>query len=97
MAVTLCVLLWSVPGNEDLLVEYEDLVLARLSAHGGRVLQRVRRNETSVSPYEVQTLVFASQEAMDSFMVDPERLALADMRAQCVAQTEIIPVDLVDG
>ena len=34
MPFVLCVLLWSVPGQEPRLIEYEDRVLALLAAHG---------------------------------------------------------------
>lgn len=95
MPVTLCVLLWSVPGNEDELVGYEDLVLARLATYGGRVLHRVRRDQTSQSPYEVQVIELPTQDALTEFMADPERLGLADMRARAVERTEIIRVTVV--
>jgi hypothetical protein len=34
MAVTLCVMLWAVPGHEAALVDYEDQVLGRLADAG---------------------------------------------------------------
>jgi uncharacterized protein (DUF1330 family) len=96
VAFTLCVLLWSVPGQEALLVDYEDQVLALLAAHGATVLQRVRAIELTETPFEVQTLRFPSQAAFDAFMADPARVALASMRDQSVARTELFRVEVVD-
>ena len=43
MPLTLCVLLWSVDGQEGHLSAYEDEVLALVPEYGGTVLSRVRR------------------------------------------------------
>jgi aminoglycoside 6'-N-acetyltransferase len=95
VAVTLCVLLWVVPGREEQLIDYEDRVLARLEAYGARLLHRVRRAEASGSPYEVQVIELPDEAAYSGFMADPERLALAAMREGAVDRTEIIPVEVV--
>jgi aminoglycoside 6'-N-acetyltransferase len=95
MPVTLCVLLWAVPGNENTLIEYEDLVLARLDAYGARVLRRVRNVQSSTSPFEVQLIELPTEDALAQFMEDPDRLALSDLRAQGVARTEVITVSNV--
>jgi aminoglycoside 6'-N-acetyltransferase len=95
VAVTLCVLLWVLPGQEEQLVDYEDHVLSRLEAYGARLLHRVRRTEPSGSPYEVQVIELPDEAAYAGFMADPERLAFAPMREGAVDRTEIIPVAVV--
>jgi uncharacterized protein (DUF1330 family) len=94
--VTLCVLLTAAPGRESALVEYEDRVLALLPAHGARVLQRVRRTDDSQGPHEVHLLEFPSEAALDAYLADPARLALAATRDAAIAHTELLRVEVVD-
>lgn len=93
--LTLCALVWAVPGREDLLTAYEDEVLALLSGHGARVLSRARSQGDG--PHEVQLLEFPSERDLSAFMEDPARTALAAERTRVVARTELIPVDLITG
>jgi uncharacterized protein (DUF1330 family) len=83
--VTLCVLLWAHPGAEQALGAYEDRVLALLPDHGARVLDRG-------SPTEVQLLEFPSSAAVDAYMQDPRRTALAADRDAAIARTESLPL-----
>jgi uncharacterized protein (DUF1330 family) len=94
-AVTLCVLLWARPGTDNGLIAYEDKVLGIASGHGGRVLQRVRSSGSGEKPLEIQLLQFPSARALDQFMTDGRRQALAAERDRVVAKTEIIEVELV--
>lgn len=96
--LTLCVLLWAVPGHESLLAEYEDRVLGLLAGYGARVVNRVRAADaadTPDGPCEVQILEFPSAAELDGFMADPARVALAAMRDRAIARTELIKVDPV--
>lgn len=96
MALTVCVLLTPTPGNEALLVEYEDQVLALLDSHGARVLQRVRTTDRPADgPFEVHVLEFPSPQALDEYMENPARLALADLRDRAIATTQVLSVDVV--
>jgi uncharacterized protein (DUF1330 family) len=96
MPVTLLVQLWAVPGNERLLVEYEDQVLLRLPAHGARIVQRLRSTDEADGPLETHILEFPSEVALDQYMADPERAALSELRARAVARTEVRRVEVVD-
>jgi aminoglycoside 6'-N-acetyltransferase len=96
MPVDLCVLLWALPGAEQLLVDYEDAVLALLTEHDGQLVQRVRRSEPGDGPDEVQLIRFGSETAYAGFMADPERLALAPQRELAVARTEVFPVAVLE-
>ena len=108
---TLCVLLWAHPGAEAALATYEDRVLRLVPDHGGRVVLRARnsgvlrardsgvlraRNSgTGGQPAEIQLIEFPAAAALDAYMSDPRRTALAADRDRAVARTEIIDVDLV--
>ena len=91
-AVTLCCLLWAHPGREDALSAYEDRVLAFVADHRGEVLERVCGDGGAGHPLEVQVIRFAEQAALDGYLADPRRLALAGERDDAVARTELFPV-----
>jgi hypothetical protein len=91
--LTLCVLLWSHPGEEDGLSAYEDEVLALLPEHGAVVASRVRRRGAGDGPLEVQVIELPGQAALDAYMSDPRRLASAGLRERVVARTEVFEVD----
>lgn len=93
--VELCVLLWAQPGHEDGLVAYEDRVLALVPAHGGAVLQRARSTGEAGHPLEVQFYRFPSEAALQAYLADDRRVALAAERDRVVARTEFIRVDFV--
>lgn len=95
MPRTLCVLLWAQPAAQAALTAYEDGVLRLVPEHGGRVLQRARGRGADGQPAEVQFLEFPSEAALDDYMGDPRRTALAADRDRAVARTEIIDVELV--
>jgi uncharacterized protein (DUF1330 family) len=95
MPVTLLVQLWAVPGNEVLLVEYEDRVLRRLAPHGARILQRVRAIDAVDGPFETHVLEFPSEAALDDYLADPERVALSELRERAIARTALVRVEAV--
>jgi uncharacterized protein (DUF1330 family) len=95
VSLTLCVLLWARPGAEGGLIAYEDRVLSFLPAHGGRILQRARGNGAVGQPLEIQLLQFPASEAMEAFMADRRRQALAGERDKVIARTDVIEVQLV--
>lgn len=89
MTLVLTALLWPHPGQEQLLIEYEDTVLALIPAHGGRVIARVRKVDDSDGPFETQIIEFPDQDAVAAYMVDPVRVALADTHARAIARTDV--------
>ena len=95
--LTLCVLLWAHPGAEDALTAYEDQVLALVPGHGGRVIQRARSSGAGGYPLEIHILEFPSPQALEAYMSDGRRQALAGERDRAIAKTEVIEVDLVPG
>lgn len=102
MPLTLCVLLWAVAGQEGRLSAYEDQVLALIQEYGGAVVSRVRRvgadadaDADAEQPYEVHVIELPDQTAMDDYLADLRRTALASIREAVVARTQVIPVDQV--
>ncbi|MGM7421158.1 DUF1330 domain-containing protein [Cellulosimicrobium sp. CpK407] len=97
MPITLCVMLWPTEGSADLLSEYEDVVLALVPAHGGRVLSRVRAlpGQEASLPTEVQVIELPDDDALAAYLADPARVALADLRDRAVARTDIVRVGAV--
>lgn len=95
MTINLCVLLWAHPGAEAALAAYEDKVLALFDDHGCTLLQRARTDGTGGAPTEIQMIAIPSQAALDAYMADPRRTALADERDAAIARTDIHRVELV--
>ncbi|BDV29843.1 DUF1330 domain-containing protein [Microbacterium terricola] len=95
MTLELCVLLWAAENLDDALTEYEDTVLALVPKHGGRVVSRVRRISDGDGPREVQVIHLPDDAALQAYMSDPERVALADVHRRVVARTEILTVDTI--
>lgn len=91
-AVELCCLLWARDGEQEGMTEYEDHVLALLSAHGGEIVQRAIRADVDDGPDEVQLFRFADDAALQEYLRDPRRTALAGERERVVARTELFPV-----
>ena len=98
MEVNLCVLLWAHEGRDAELSAYEDQVLSLLAEHDGHVIHRAKTvagNGTSDEPTEVQLLRFASDAALDGYMQDARREALAGQRDAAIAMTEVMRIQLV--
>jgi uncharacterized protein (DUF1330 family) len=95
MPITLLVQLWAAPGNELLLVEYEDQVLGLLAPHGARILQRLRAIDAVDAPFETHVLEFPTEAALDDYLADPQRVALSELRARAIARTALVRVEVV--
>ncbi len=95
--VILCCLRWARPGERAGLTAYEDQVLALVVAHGGSVLQRAVADGAEGRPDELQSFRFESQAAVDRYLADPRRVALAADRRRVVARTELFPIQLRAG
>jgi hypothetical protein len=93
-SLVLCCMLWARDGQKDAMAEYEDAVLALLVDHDGEVVQRALSDGAAGGPHEVQLLRFADQLAVDRYLADPRRTALAGERHRVIARTELFPVAL---
>ncbi|WP_152360796.1 hypothetical protein [Microlunatus speluncae] len=91
--ITLCVLLWPLPGQEQGLADYETEVLAVLGRHGATLISRVSNPQyTDQLPYEVQVIDLPDEAALESYLQDPDRAALSEWRDRTVARTELMRV-----
>jgi uncharacterized protein (DUF1330 family) len=98
MEVNLCVLLWAHIGRGAELSAHEDQVLGLLGDHGGQVIQRAKSmagDGDDSEPTEVQLLRFASEAALDGYMNDARRAALAEQRDQAIAMTGVLRVQML--
>lgn len=94
--IELCCLLRALPGAERAMTAYEDEVLALIPEHGGEVVSRAIGDGADGHPHEVQVLRFPGQAAIDAYMADPRRLALAGERDRTVAETTLFPVAIAE-
>ena len=85
----LAVVVEMAPGNAEAGHRYEDAVLALLARHGGTVERRMRGTD---SPDEVHIIRFAERAGLESFLVDPERLALRAHYGDAAPTTRVIEV-----
>jgi hypothetical protein len=90
--ISLCCLLWAVPGHEAEMSAYEDDVLSLIPEHGAAVLSRAVGDGADGAPHEVQLYRFPGRGALDAYLADPRRIALAGIRDDVVARTELFPV-----
>ncbi|MEU6205478.1 GNAT family N-acetyltransferase [Micromonospora musae] len=68
---------------------YEDAVLALLGRHGGRLERRLRTDD---GREEVHVIRFTAPEGLESFLADPERLALRAALGDSAPVTRVLPV-----
>jgi antibiotic biosynthesis monooxygenase (ABM) superfamily enzyme len=90
--IELCCLLRALPGAEEGLIAYEDKVTALVPEHGGELLSRAIGDGADGTPHEVHVYRFPNQAALDAYMADPRRVALAGERDRAVATTTLFPV-----
>ncbi|WP_309238332.1 hypothetical protein [Actinoplanes aureus] len=75
-------------GHAETGRRYEDAVLALLGRHGGTLERRLREDGGT----EVHVIRFAARSGLDSFMVDPERLALRAEIGDAAPTTRVLEV-----
>jgi hypothetical protein len=80
---------------DQALLDYEDSVLALVADHHGKILYRARSDGAHGHPLEVQLLEWASEAALDGYMSDPRRTALASNRDRAIKRTEIMTTQIV--
>jgi hypothetical protein len=87
--VLLVALVEMAPGQADAGRRYEDAVLAMLPRHGATLERRLR---DTGSPAEVHVIRFESRAGYESFMIDPDRLALRDALGAAAPSARVIEV-----
>jgi hypothetical protein len=89
MNVLLVAIVEMAPGQAEAGHRYEDAVLALLPRHGGSI---ERRLHTEDSTGEVHVIRFESRTGYESFMVDPDRLALRAALGEAAPTTRVLEV-----
>ena len=82
--------LWIRPGQRRAFDVFEGQAFEIMRRHKVRILQILsREGDDKEAPHEVHVLKFPSNEAFEAYRNDPDLLALADLRADCIAETQI--------
>ncbi|GAA4587151.1 hypothetical protein BJY16_008149 [Actinoplanes octamycinicus] len=76
-------------GHAEAGTRYEDAVLALLPRHGGTLERRTR---ATTGAAEVHLIRFRNRAGYDSFMTDPDRLALRAGLGDAAPATRVIEV-----
>lgn len=77
------------PGHAEAGQQYEDTVLDLLDRHGGSVERRMYATDAAA---EVHLIRFASRAGYQSFMVDPDRIALREKLGEAAPTTRVVEV-----
>ena len=80
-------------GKRDLFDDFERRALVLIQKHGGELLHTIHPVAAlppAELPDEVHVLRFPSQQALDAYRSDPELVALAPMRAEAIASTNLL-------
>jgi hypothetical protein len=88
-AVVLVAVVEMAPGHTEAGRRYEDEVLALLGRHGGSLETRLHSTDSAA---EVHVIRFRSRAGYESFLIDPERLALREALGAAVPTTRVIEV-----
>lgn len=92
--IELCCTLRARPGLEAAMSAYEDAVLALVPEHGGELVSRVVGSGADGRPHEIHVYRFPGKAAIDAYMADPRRLALAEERDRVIESTTLFPVEI---
>jgi hypothetical protein len=76
-------------GHTETGRRYEDEVSMLLGRHGGSLEMRLRSTDSTA---EVHMIRFQSRAGYESFLIDPDRLALRDELGAAVPTTRVIEV-----
>lgn len=84
------VFLYAGDGSENIFLEYENAVLPLLKEHTGELLLRIRPDRSSEAdskirvPNEIHLISFSEEKYFRSFLSDPVRKSLEDMRKESI-------------
>ena len=83
-------------GQEDVFHQFEDIAIPTISKYNGRLLLRVRPDESAIieksieKPYEIHLVEFASDMDFDNFIQDDERKKFLHLREQSIKSVLLI-------
>ncbi|HKH59805.1 MAG TPA: hypothetical protein VKA49_03185 [Flavitalea sp.] len=83
-------------GQENLFHQFEDIAIPAISKYKGRLLLRIRPNETSFidygidKPYEIHLVGFDSEQDFEDFKQDEGRNKFLHLKEQSVKSSLVI-------
>ncbi|MCC7264640.1 MAG: DUF1330 domain-containing protein [Candidatus Latescibacteria bacterium] len=81
------------PGQEEAFRQFETVAARIMARHGGRIERVIRPLSAlpeSPLPHEIHLVSFPSQEHFAAYRADAELAALAPLRQQAIARTELV-------
>lgn len=89
-------LIYIIPGQENILDQFEDIAIPIISKYNGRLLLRVRPNDNSFienhidRPYEIHLVEFDTEQDFESFKRDEERKRFLHLKEQSIKASILI-------
>ena len=83
-------LIYVKPGKEETFHEFEDMAIPMIAKHGGRLLLRLRPDESAIveknigTPYEVHLVEFPSDKHLQDYMTDDVRKKFLHLKDESV-------------
>ena len=83
-------------GKQSVFKEFEELALPMLGDYKGKLLIRLRPNETSIvsveveCPYEVHFLSFESEQDFNAYIQDPRRKEFLHLKEESIKATLLV-------
>ena len=96
MSLYITQLIYIKPGEESVFNEFEDHAIPLINNYNGKLLLRVRPEETAFiertieSPHEIHLIEFTSETDFQNFMNDPERKKFLFLKEKAVASVLLI-------
>lgn len=89
-ALRITAYLWVKNDALPAFIRFEKAALSYAAKHGATIVH-IKRNHAADdgAPHETHVIDFPSQSAFDAYRNDPAMLAMADLRKNCIARTEV--------
>ena|ERR1700690_4493879 len=89
-------LIYVIPGQESLFQEFEDIAIPIISKYNGRLLLRVRPDDSSFiehridKPYEIHLAAFDTEQDFERFKQDEERKKFLHLKEKSIKPSVMI-------
>lgn len=83
-------------GQQDIFHQFEDVAIPIISKYNGRLLLRIRPEESSIiemsidKPYEIHLVEFDAEQDFKNFMQDEERKQFLHLKDQSIKAVRLI-------
>ncbi|ELR73046.1 hypothetical protein C900_00126 [Fulvivirga imtechensis AK7] len=84
------------PGKEEVFHQFEELAIPLMKKYNGRLIYRLRPGTDSFvvteeeQPYEIHFVSFASENDLESFMGDEDRLKFMHLKEESIKWTLLV-------